>query len=75
MVRRFILFLFSSGLLGAGALLCWSQLRCVLGFVDGVCYFGGLLAMGGGSMTFLGGYLLWEDFILPLWSKKKPEER
>jgi hypothetical protein len=74
MVRRILLFLFSSGLLGAGAWLVWGQFKCVLGLVEGVCYFGGKLAMAGGFMTFLGGYVLWEDFIIRWWSKQKRDE-
>lgn len=71
MIRRSILFLFSSGLFCAGAYLLWLQGICLFGFVDGTCYVMGRAVMGGAAMTVLGGYLLWDEFISRWWSQRK----
>ena len=60
-MRRAILFVFSSALLGGGTYLLWLQLRCMLGWADGTCYVMGRALLAGAFLIALGGYLLWDD--------------
>ena len=68
-MRKIALFVVSAAVLSAGPDLLWLQFRCVLGFAEGTCHFGGGFAVAGASLVCLGGYLLWEDFISLLASK------
>jgi hypothetical protein len=65
-LRRAILFLFASAVLGGGALLLSLRFKCELGFAHGVCppIQVRLLAMVA-FLIFLGGFVLWTEFIMP----------
>jgi|GEM_PF-3702773 hypothetical protein len=62
-MRRILLVLFSTVLLGVGIYVIWLALRCMSGFVPGVCHVMGIEVMAGAGMTALGGYLLWDEFF------------
>ena len=69
-LRRIALFLLASALLGGGAYLLSSRVECKLGFTPEGCdpIPVRMLAMVA-FMIFLGGYVLWTDFLMPWLSK------
>jgi hypothetical protein len=60
--RRFFLLLLSLALLGGGLYLLFPQLTCLLGLSPN-CSVRGFGLMLAGSLTGIGGYLLWDEFI------------
>jgi hypothetical protein len=64
LMRRILLFVFSIGVLSGGAYvlsLCFIH-PTIYGIARGV--------LGAGFLMFVGGYLLWEDFIKPLLGRR-----
>ena len=59
-----ILFItFYSSLLCGGIYLLAFQGACVMGLLQGTCYYGGIIALASGFMIMFGGFLLWNDFV------------
>ena len=63
--RRLCLILFSAALLGAGAYLSFSLIRCLSGHAHGVCHVSNWTAIAGMAMFGLGAFLLWDEFLNP----------
>jgi hypothetical protein len=63
-IRRFLLFLFASAILGAGLYLLWLDLTHARVIFS-------RLVFAGLFLSLFGGYLLWDDFIRPLTGRWK----
>jgi len=68
-MRRIILLVVSIALLAGGAYLLLPQLVCLLGFARQSCAVRGWGFVLAGFLTFLGSYLLWDDFVRPWLSR------
>jgi hypothetical protein len=64
-IRRLILFLFSTALIGASGYVGWLEIRCASGLTEGSCALSGRISTAAATMMLVGGYLLWDDFIGP----------
>ena len=62
-MRRLLLLIFAIAISMGGLYILVPQLECMAGLVTEPCYIVGRAFIAGGFMLFLGGYLIWDDFI------------
>ena len=72
-MRKFVVLVLSVAMVGGGLFLIANQFICGAGEAEGPCRFSGKFAMAGALPVTLGLFLLWEDFLAPIFRRKNKE--